>query len=205
LGYYGNGQATPPIPTARTNWFGVRDGDLRDLTTTETHMATFKVEREITDNVKLANTSRYISNDRYSLPTALRTFGVGNNVLPANTPWGGMNFPYNADPNSMTIGRERRQRWTDNTYAVNQTDLNAKFETWGLRHTLAAGLEFTSETRSQVRIDRCNPSDPACRDNMINPYPIGHRSGQVQQVLRTARVDPRRPLQHGLRRLGNPA
>ncbi len=60
------------MPTPRTTWFGVRDGDLRDLTTTETHMGTFKVEREITDDVKLANTTRYIVNDRYSLPTALR-------------------------------------------------------------------------------------------------------------------------------------
>jgi catecholate siderophore receptor len=166
-GYYGNGAPTPPMPTPRTTWFGVRDGDLRDLTTTETHMTTFKVEREITDDVKLANTSRYIVNDRYSLPTALRNFGT---------------FTPNQDPYTMTVGRERRQRWTDNTYAVNQTDLNAKFETWGLRHTLAAGLEFTSETRSQTRIDRCDPANAACRENVMNPYPIGSPTGGPQTV-----------------------
>ncbi|WP_424629070.1 TonB-dependent receptor [Bradyrhizobium sp. SYSU BS000235] len=166
-GYYGNGAPTPPMPTPRDTWFGVRDGDLRDLTTTETHMGTFKVEREITDDVKLANTTRYIVNDRYSLPTALRNFGA---------------FSFNQNPFTMTVGRERRQRWTDNTYAVNQTDLNAKFETWGVRHTLAAGLEFTSETRSQTRIDRCDPADPACRNNVMNPYPIGSPTGGLQTV-----------------------
>ena len=181
-GYYGNGAPTPPMPTARTNWFGVRDGDLRDLTTTETHMGTFKVEREITDDVKLANTTRYIVNDRYSLPTALRNFGVGPTNVVGTGNWGPPNFPFNADPNTMTIGRERRQRWTDNTYAVNQTDLNAKFETWGIRHTVAAGLEFTNETRSQLRIDRCDPANPACRDNVVNPYPIGSPTGGAQTV-----------------------
>lgn len=168
-GYFGNGLPTPPLPTPRTTWFGVRDGDLRDLTTTETHMGTFKVEREITDDVKLANTTRYIVNDRYSLPTALR------NIQPT-TP--------NTDPFALTVGRERRQRWTDNTYAVNQTDLNAKFETWGIRHTVAAGLEFTSETRSQLRIDRCDPANPACRNNVMDPYPIGSPTGGAQTVYK---------------------
>ncbi|MEH2511128.1 catecholate siderophore receptor [Nitrobacteraceae bacterium AZCC 1564] len=181
-GYYGNGAPTPPMPTPRSTWFGVRDGDLRDLTTTETHMGTFRVEREITDDVKLANTTRYIVNDRYSLPTALRNFGVGPTNMVGSGNWGPPNFPFNADPNTMTIGRERRQRWTDNTYAVNQTDLNAKFETWGLRHTLAAGLEFTNETRSQIRIDRCDPANPACRNNVMDPYPIGSPTGGTQTV-----------------------
>lgn len=180
-GYYGNGAPTPPMPTARTNWFGVRDGDLRDLTTTETHMATFKVEREVTDDVKLANTTRYIDNDRFSRPTALRSFGIGNNVAPSAV-WGTAAFPANADPNSLTIGRERRERQTNNTYAVNQTDLNAKFETWGVRHTLAAGLEFTSETRYQGRTDLCDPTvppttTPNCRESVTNPYPIGSPVG----------------------------
>ncbi|WP_458758419.1 TonB-dependent receptor [Afipia sp. TerB] len=167
-GYYGNGQPTPPMPTARSTWFGVRDGALRDLTTTETHIATFKIEREITDQVKLANTTRYIANDRYSLPTAMRSFG-------------GFTTP-NQDPATLTIGRERRERWTDNTYFVNQTDLTAKFDTWGLAHTLAAGAEFTNETRSQTRIDRCAPADPACRQNVMNPYPIGSPTGGPQTV-----------------------
>ncbi len=166
-GYYGNGAPTPPMPTPRSTWFGVRDGALRDLTTTETHIATFKVEREITDQVKLANTTRYIANDRYSLPTALRNFGVTT---------------VNQDPATMTIGRERRERWTDNTYFVNQTDLTAKFDTWGLAHTLAAGAEFTNETRSQTRIDRCDPADAACRNNVMNPYPIGSPTGGPQTV-----------------------
>jgi len=167
-GYYGNGAPTPPMPTARTTWFGVRDGALRDITTTETHISTIKIEREVSDQVKLANTTRYIDNERYSLPTALRSFG-------------GFVTP-NQDPSTLTIGRERRERWTNNTYLVNQTDLTAKFETWGLRHTLAAGMEFTNETRSQIRIDRCNPTDAACRENVMNPYPIGSPTGGAQTV-----------------------
>ncbi len=168
-GYYGNGAPTPPLPTPRTTWFGVRDGALRDLTTTETHMSTIKIEREISDQVKLANTTRYIDNQRYSLPTALRNFGTSF-VTP------------NQDPSTLTIGRERRERWTNNTYLVNQTDLTAKFETWGIRHTLAAGMEFTNETRSQQRIDRCDPANAACRENVMSPYPIGSPTGGAQTV-----------------------
>lgn len=175
-GYYGNGQATPPMPTPRSTWFGVRDGALRDITQVETHIATIKVDREITDQVKLSNATRYIDNERFSRPTALRNFGFGANVVGTGV-WGPPNFPFNADPNNMTIGRERRERQTNNTYLVNQTDLTAKFETWGVRHTLAAGMEFTNETRYQGRVDLCDPANAACRENMMSPYPIGSPTG----------------------------
>ena len=176
-GYYGNGQATPPMPTARSTWFGIATGPLRDLTTTETHIGTFKIERDITDNIKLSNATRYIDNTRFSRTTALRTFGFGSAVLGTGGSWGTAAFPANADPNNMTIGRERRERWTDNTYFVNQTDLVAKFKTGSWAHTLSAGVEFTDETRHQDRNDICNPSDPACRENVMNPYPIGSPVG----------------------------
>src|SRR5690606_36396667 len=52
----------------------------------------------------------------------------------------------------------------------------------GLAHTLAAGAEFTNETRSQTRIDRCDPADAACRNNVMNPYPIGSPTGGPQTV-----------------------
>ena len=185
-GYYGNGQATPPIPTAPTNWFGVATGPLRDITTTETHVGTFKIERDITDKVKLSNATRYIDNERFSRPTSLRTFGFGDAILGtggARSTWGNATFPANADPNNMTIGRERRERQTNNTYFVNQTDLVAKFDTWSWSHTLAAGLEFTNETRHQDRRDICDPAKVACRENVMNPYPIGSPTGGTTVVM----------------------
>ena len=184
-GYYGNGQATPPIPTARSTWFGVPGRPFGDITQTETHIATIKIEREITDQIKLANATRYIDNERFSRATALRTFGYGPSILGvggAPTTWGNGTFPANADPNNMTIGRERRERQTNNTYLVNQTDLTAKFETWGVRHTLAAGLEFTSETRYQGRVDLCASADPLCRENVMSPLPIGPPTGNPANI-----------------------
>src|SRR4030095_7324038 len=149
-GYFGNGQPTPPLPIPRTNYFGVPTGPLRDITDVETHMATAKIDYDVGNGVKVSNATRYIDNERFSRPTALRSLGTATAAFPNPPP---ANFPIG----SMFTGRERRERETDNTYLVNQSDLVAKFATGALTHTLAAGLEFAQETRRQDRRDICYP------------------------------------------------
>jgi catecholate siderophore receptor len=83
----------------------------------------------------------------------------------------------------MTIGRQHFMTETDNTLFVNQSDLNAKFDTFGLRQTLAAGLEFAKENRFQRRArgvppagdgnNLCAPAFLACRTSLYFPVDTG--------------------------------
>ena len=186
LGYYGNGRPTPPVPIDRTNWFGVAGGTLADRVLTDTHIVTGKIEHEFASNLKVANTTRYVSVDRFARPTAPRSLGdAGNTPFPASTtvqlnPAAAF---INYSVGLMTLGRQHFQVETDNSLLVNQTDLNAKFNTFGLRHTLAAGLEFAQENRFQQRArgtapsgdatNLCSPTVLSCRTSLSFPMDTG--------------------------------
>src|SRR5262245_28465991 len=171
-GYFGNGAATPPLPVPRDTWYGIPTGPLRDITEVNTQIATAKIEHELNNNTKFTNAIRYIVNERYSLPTALRNVGnLDGTAAPANTPI-----------DQLFVGRERRARQTNNTYLVNQGDVVTKFNTEAWQHTLAAGYEITGETREQNRTDICDPANMACRTSVIDPYGMGAPSGGVQKV-----------------------
>jgi catecholate siderophore receptor len=171
-GYYGNGSATPPLPVPRNTWYGIPTGPLRDITEVNTQIATAKIEHELNNNTKFTNAIRYIVNERYSLPTALRVVGqLNGTAAPANTPI-----------DQLFVGRERRERQTNNTYLVNQGDVVTKFNTEAWQHTLSAGYEITGETREQNRTDICDPAVVACRTSVIDPYGMGAPSGGVQKV-----------------------
>ena len=71
----------------------------------------------------------------------------------------------------MTYGRERRERETDNTYLVNQTDLVGKFWTGIAEHQVSAGLEAAYETRHQDRRDLCDSTNNVCRTSAYYPNP----------------------------------
>ena len=169
-GYYGNGSPTTPVPVNRQNWYGIATGPLRDMVQTETHILTATVEREIGNNFKLTNGTRYLANDRFSRVTAPR--GLGDSSGQAFTSGttagaGGLGIGYPVD--SMTLARERRERETDATYAVNQTDLTGKFDTGIVNHTVATGIELSRETRSQTRTDLCVATSPACYTSLAYP------------------------------------
>jgi len=167
-GYNGNGSAVTPVGVARSNWYGIATGPLRDLVTTETHIATATLERELGSNFKLSNGTRYINNARFSRVTAPRSLGdAGNNVFASGTGSGIASAGYPVD--SMTIGRERRERETDATYLVNQTDLTGKFDTGIVNHTVATGIELSRETRDQTRTDLCLGTTVSCRTSLSDP------------------------------------
>jgi catecholate siderophore receptor len=52
FGYYGTGAATPPLPIPRTNFLGLAGGPLGDITETETHIITEKIEHEFDKDLK---------------------------------------------------------------------------------------------------------------------------------------------------------
>jgi len=176
-GYYGNGAATPPLPVPRNTWYGIATGPLRDITEVNTQIATAKIEHELNKDTKFTNAIRYITNERYSLPTAPRAPGTVAGAF-GNPP------PANFPVDQMFLGRERRERQTNNTYLVNQGDVVSKFNTEAWQHTLAAGYEITGETREQNRRDICDPANVACRTRVVDPSGTGSPSGGVQTVFK---------------------
>lgn len=173
-GYYGNGQATSPIPVPRSNWYGVKDGQLADRVKTETHIVTGKIEHDLAPDLKITNATRYINNDRSVITTAPRSLLQADNAT-AVTP----GYPVD----QMTIGRQHFWNQTNNTLLTNQTDLSGKFYTGSLLHTFATGFEATRETRDQVRArgmdanNLCTPTNPLCRTSAY--YPVDTAFGGV--------------------------
>ena len=71
-GYNGNGSPVMPVPIPRNTWFGIATGPLRDIVTTETHILSAKIERDLGSNFKITNGTRYMLNDRFGRNTAPR-------------------------------------------------------------------------------------------------------------------------------------
>lgn len=173
-GYYGNGQATPPVPVNRSNWYGVTNGPFRDRLLTDTNMATLIIEHELNDFVTLSNSTRYTSNDRNATVTAPRSLGPANNTAFASPlPAAYYNYPVNA----MTIGMQRFNTVTDNTQLTNLTDMVAKFKWGAFEHTLNAGIELTKETREQWRTNLCSPTAAVCRTSLAYPNNVSLTGG----------------------------
>lgn len=51
----------------------------------------------------------------------------------------------NPNPDLWTVQSRPKSRWQENETIANQTDLTAKFETFGIRHTLVSGFEISNE------------------------------------------------------------
>ncbi|MBC7785114.1 MAG: TonB-dependent receptor, partial [Burkholderiales bacterium] len=123
-----------PANVPRSNFYGVLTNSLSDVETNDAHIATFKVEHEINNQFKIANTTRYADITRF---------------LRINQPPGGAAVsPTNLNVN---LARNRWQLNVQSSLLANQTDVVGKFQTWGMQHTLVTGLEFTKEDRSQLR------------------------------------------------------
>jgi catecholate siderophore receptor len=162
-GYNGDGSAVTPVQVPHSNWYGFTTDPLKDLVQTNTHIVTGKLEHRFNEAFTLTNTTRYIAVDRMARPTAPRTLNTatGSSTIPAGYP-----------EDQMTIGRQHFETDTDNTMLVNQTDLLAKFHTFGLKHTVSAGMELSRETRWQQRANLCNPTGAgACRTSLWTPDP----------------------------------
>jgi catecholate siderophore receptor len=181
-GYYGTGQTTSPVPINRNNWFGTTSGPFADRTRTETHILTGRWEYDLTKELKFANTSRYFTVDRSSMPTAPRSLGRANNVaFPTAFPPAFYNYPVDA----MTIGRQHFWNETDNSLFVNQSEITGKVYTGPFTHTVVLGMEYDNEKRWQQRAygrnnngsigtNLCDPVNPACRTSLAYPFDTGY-------------------------------
>jgi len=127
--------ADQPAPVDFDNYYGLTE---RDYEKTRTHMVTFALEHDVTDTIRVSNTTRYGYATRDSVYSAPRFAGSTTLV--------------NAQPQS---------RDTVDDVWFNQSNLFAEFDTGGLRHDLIAGFEIANEnSRNQLRtVTAATPTD----------------------------------------------
>ncbi|MEH6952146.1 TonB-dependent siderophore receptor [Nitrobacter sp. NHB1] len=161
-GYYGDGRAVTPIPVPRNTFYGNTLGPYRDIVETTTNITTLKLSHEFDNGFKLTNATRYVDNQRYAAPTPPRGLATAGN----------MPIPVGYPVDQMTLTQEHWNTQTNDALLLNQTDLVGKFDTWGLTHTFATGIEASHQTRYQRgRTNFWCASTPGayCRTSVIDP------------------------------------
>ena len=153
----------------RENFYGSK-GDYEEV---DGDMLTIKLEHDLNDVTTLRNISRYGK-------TTTDRILTGVNTLTAVT----------ADPSSWTVSRSRQLTDQENEILANQTSLNTEFSTFGLRNSLASGIEFMRESQRTeaaattaqtidgvlypaVLLPAANLYNPSVHDSMGKPYKTG--------------------------------
>lgn len=138
-----------PAPVPRNTFYGLKNRDFEKL---DSDLVTFKLERDFNDSLSLRNQLRYGYSTRDSLATP----------------------PRFANNNSTIINRELRSWLTEDRIWDNQTDLNARFSTGRIGHTLVGGLNFTHE--NNTRVTRTAPNTTT---TLLNPNPLDVYTGTI--------------------------
>jgi len=137
-------------PVSPRNYYGYEQHDFAHY---ETHIATARLEHQLTDELTFRDTMRWASFRRQSESTisTLAPNDADGNPVTASTPASLLLVTRNHDTN--------RSRDNDDTALINQAELVWKVEAAAVRHTVLAGLELARE-----RLDRRNfalDADPA--------------------------------------------
>lgn len=181
------GQRMPNV--SRDAWYG--DANLYTEKTTN-DLVTFKFEHDISDRLSVSNISRWQQTDRISVlsPARLSTaagtsYGYGSAGNLISSPNGGV-LSYddyiilsNPDPIARLRGNDYG---LSKRYEIiaNQTNLSAKFDTAGVSHTLATGLEVYEETYGDLQRTIKAPS--------VNPtFNLAQNSGVDMQGVDTVK------------------
>lgn len=128
--------ADEPAPVDYDNYYGLLDRDREKL---RSDLVTFAVEHDLTEAVRVSNTTRYGHATRDSIYSS----------------------PRFVDNVGTLINPQTQSRDTVDEILLNQTNLFAKVATGGLRHDLIAGIEVSREkSRNQPRtITNGTPTD----------------------------------------------
>jgi catecholate siderophore receptor len=137
-----------PIRFDRKNFYGLAE---EDFERTLANIGTARLDHRFNDHLSLRNTLRYSHSQREAAPT-----------IPGF--------------NGVAVTRNHVKRDTKERIFSNQTDLTARFDTFGFKHTLTTGAEISRETVSVLRwnFDNEPPADPA------NPNPKPNTSGMTR-------------------------
>jgi catecholate siderophore receptor len=125
---YVNGR---PLRIDRATFYGLTKEDQEETTV---NIGTLRLDHRFNDSFSLRNTLRYSHVDRDSAVTNATA------VLP------------------NTLNRSRPQRDTQESILANQTDLTARFDTYGIKHTAISGIEISRETFDLIRWASVGPN-----------------------------------------------
>lgn len=171
--YFNGYPVSNTLEVPRETFYGVQDSDTERV---NAHIATGRIQHQFSPALSLTNTLRYGGVDRFARPTAPR------GLTPAGAP--------------TTIGRQRFETATDNTYLVDQLDLRGEFETGIAKHTANIGLEWSRETREQRRYNLLAqglPSGTNLPADLFNPDPAPDLSS-VNRTFSTSNAGIQRTL-----------
>ena len=116
-----------PAPVDYDNYYGLLE---RDFDETKVNIATFALEHDLTEGVRLANTTRY-------------GYAVRDSIYSA---------PRLQTPASTQVTPQTQSRDTIDEILLNQSNLFAEFDTGSIRHDVIAGFEISREkSRNQLR------------------------------------------------------
>jgi catecholate siderophore receptor len=120
-----------PLRIDRDTFFGL---NREDHERTLVNIGTLRLDHRFNDMFNVRNTFRYSHVDRDSAVTNATA------ILP------------------NTLNRSRPQRDTQESILSNQTDLTAKFDTFGFGHTTTTGVEVSRETFDLIRWNSTGPN-----------------------------------------------
>ena len=152
IGFEGFYNATAAVQNAakvsRSNYYG----SVNDYEKVTADMVTAKVEHDLGQGTTVRNVTRWGQTQMDRVMTGINTIAATN-----------VN-----DPSSWTISRSRQGVDQINSIFANQTSMNTGFNSLGMEHTLAAGVELMLErqentTRTSVGTSVANLYNP-------NPY-----------------------------------
>ena len=150
------------------NYYGFANHDFTDH---ETHVATLRIDHEVSRSLSLRNTTRWANYQRdleATIATLRATDANGSPVTPA-TP---------LDLLVVTRNHDRgRTRNNDDQVLINQTDITWRATTGAVKHTVLGGVELALERldRFNYNLD-ANPATPAidipsATTSFLNPDP----------------------------------
>ena len=134
-----NGQ---PVRVNRDTWYGLTKDDYEK---TYTNMGTVSLNHRFSDQLNLRSAFRY-SNVSRDLDVS----------IPAVT----CVAPATCGPGAIITGitRSRPERHTTESIADSQTDLTARFDTFGFKHTLTSGIEVSWDRFDNLRYASAGPA-----------------------------------------------
>jgi catecholate siderophore receptor len=143
-----------PARVDRDNFYGLA---YEDYEKTLLNIGTARLDHRFNDTFSLRNTLRFSHNDREHETTAPR---------------------FNAATYPDFFNRNRPKRDIVEQILSNQTDLTARFDTFGLKHTLVTGMEFSGEW-----LERTNYAFTGVPQASVqNPNPFQSTAGMTKRV-----------------------
>ncbi|WP_219210027.1 catecholate siderophore receptor Fiu [Variovorax boronicumulans] len=128
-------------------------GTSSDFDKVKSDMFTARVEHDITPDMTIRNTTRYGKTSQDYMLTAFmgagRTLDAKGALVPLTPTSAYLATPVAGNPATWTVSRNLpTNKLQENTIFANQTNLNAKFNTGSIGHSLSAGVELMREEQA---------------------------------------------------------